>query len=135
MLLYVASGVHPGIPAAISILTGYNIAVILLLAGETDDPDGLAVSAGSGWQPSKWVAGICGMAVLLLELPCFWYSIAMGIRLGQEVLSDQTSYIQGIPTRLHAYLMLILPILFVSAVCEAIAIKGMGSAARDQPSA
>ena len=33
MLLYMASGVHPGIPAAISVLTGYNIAVILLLAG------------------------------------------------------------------------------------------------------
>jgi hypothetical protein len=130
MLLYMASGVHPGIPAAISILTGYNIAVILLLAGELEDLDALAVSPASGWTPGKWVAGICGLAVLLLELPCFWYSIAMGIRLGQEIVAGQTSYLQGIPARLHAYVLLILPVLLVSAVCEAIAIRGMSGRPR-----
>ena len=128
MLLYMATGVHPGFPAAISVLTGYNIAVILLLAGETEDLDVPAVSAGPGWQPNKWVAAICGLAVLILELPCFWYSIAMGIRLGQEILAGQTSYAAGIPGRLHAYALLVLPILFVSAVCEAMAIKGMAAA-------
>ena len=127
MLLYMASGVHPGFPAAISILTGYNIAVILLLAGESEDLDGLAVSPASGRKPGKWDAGICGLAVLLLELPCFWYSVAMGIRLGQEILAGQTSYVQGIATRRHAYVFLILPILLVSAVCEAIAIRGMAA--------
>jgi hypothetical protein len=65
--------------------------------------------------------------MLFLELPCFWYSIAMGIRLGQEILTGQTSYVQGIPDRLHAYMFLILPILLVSAVCEAIAIRGMAA--------
>jgi hypothetical protein len=125
MLLYMASGVHPGIPAAISILTGYNIAVILLIAGESENLEGLAPSPAFGWRPGKWVAGICGLAVLLLELPCFWYSIAMGIRLGQEIVNGHTSYMQGIPIRVHAYLVLVLPVLFVSAVCEAIAIKGM----------
>ena len=130
MLLYMASGVHPGFPAAISILTGYNIAAILLLAGESEDLDGLAVSPASGWKPGKWVAGICGLAVLLLELPCFWYSIAMGIRLGQEIVAGQTSYLQGIPARLHAYVLLILPVLLVSAVCEAIAIRGMSGRPR-----
>jgi hypothetical protein len=133
MLLYMASGVHPGIPAAISILTGYNIAVILLVAGETEDLDGLAVSPVSGWKPGKWVAGICGLAVLLLELPCFWYSIAMGIRLGQAIVAGQTSYVEGITVRLHAYVLLILPTLLVSAVCEAIAIRGMsGGPAEDR---
>jgi hypothetical protein len=153
MLLYMASGVHPGIPAAISILTGYNIAVILLLAGELEDLDalavspasgwtpgkwvagicGLAVSPVSGWKPGKWVAGICGLAVLLLELPCFWYSIAMGIRLGQAIVAGQTSYVEGITVRLHAYVLLILPTLLVSAVCEAIAIRGMsGGPAEDR---
>jgi hypothetical protein len=134
MLLYMASGVHPGFPAAICIMTGYNMAAILLLAGESEDLDGLVVSPASGWKPGKWVSGICGLAVLLLELPCFWYSIAMGIRLGQEILAGQTSYVQGIPARLHAYVFLILPILLVSAVCEAIAIKGMGSGIRGQGS-
>ncbi len=133
MLLYMASGVHPGIPAAISLLTGYNIAVILLVAAEAEDLDGLAVSAASGWKPGKWVAGICGLAVLLLELPCFWYSIAMGIRLGQEIVAGQTSYVEGIAARLHAYVLLILPVLLVSAVCEAIAIRGMsGGPPEDQ---
>jgi uncharacterized membrane protein YdcZ (DUF606 family) len=127
MLLYMASGVHPGIPAAISILTGYNIAVILLVAAEAEDLDGLAVSPSSGWQPGRWVAGLCGLAVILLELPCFWYSIAMGIRLGQEIVAGQTSYVEGIAARLHAYVLLILPMLLVSAVCEAIAIRGMSA--------
>jgi len=132
MLLYMASGVHPGIPAAISILTGYNIAVILLLAGESEDSDGLALSHASGWKPGKWVAGICGLAVLLLELPCFWYSIAMGIRLGQEIVACRTSYVEGIAVLLHAYVLLILPILLVSAVCEAIAIRGMSASPPDE---
>ncbi len=133
MLLYMASGVHPGIPAAISILTGYNIAVILLVAAKAEDLDGLAVSPVSGWKPGKWVAGICGLAVLLLELPCFWYSIAMGIRLGQAIVAGQTSYVEGITVRLHAYVLLILPTLLVSAVCEAIAIRGMsGGPAEDR---
>jgi len=133
MLLYMASGVHPVFPAAICIITGYNIAAILLLAGESEDPDGLAVSPASGWKPGKWVAGICGLAVLLLELPCFWYSIAMGIRLGQEILAGQTNYVQGIPARLHAYVLLILPILLVSAVCEAIAIRGVVPSPHETP--
>jgi hypothetical protein len=132
MLLYMASGVHPGFPAAISILTGYNIAVILLLGGKSENLDALAASPASGWTPGKWVAGICGLAVLFLELPCFWYSIAMGIRLGQEIVSGRTSYLQGIADRLHAYVLLILPLLLVSAVCEAIAIRGSGI--RDQGS-
>ena len=127
ILLYMASGVHPGIPAAISLLTGYNIAVILLVAAKAEDLDGLAISAASGWKPGKWVAGICGLAVFLLELPCFWYSIAMGIRLGQQIVAGQTSYVEGIAARLHAYVLLILPIILVSAVCEAIAIRGMAA--------
>ncbi len=143
MFLYMASGVHPGIPAAISLLTGYNLAVIVLMAGEMWDLDDLAVPPGPRKQPKGWVTGLCGLAVILLELPCFWYSIAMGIRLGQEVLAGQTGYQEGMAVRLQAYVFLILPLLLVSAVCEAIAIRGMsaprpptspGSGSRDQGS-
>jgi len=143
MLLYMASGVHPAVPAAISLVTGYNIAAILLLAGENRDFADLAVSPGARWVPVRWVAGLCGLAVLILELPCFWYAIAMGIRLGQEIEAGRTSYMQGITPRIHAYVMVILPALLVSAVCEAIAVRGMaayppnetppqGSGTRDQ---
>ena len=125
MLLYMASGVHPGIPAAISILTGYNIAVILLVAAEAEDLDGLAFSTASGWKPGKWVAGICGLAVLLLELPCFWYAIAMGVGMGRAVAEGRAGYTQALATRADAYIHLILPVLLVSAVCEVIAIRGM----------
>ena len=127
MLLYMASGVHPAVPAAVSILTGYNIAVILLVAADEEDPDGLGVSPGSRWKPGRRVAGLCGLAVILLELPCFWYSIAMGIRLGQAIVAREVSYVQGIAPRLHAYVLLILPALLASAVCEAIAIRGMAA--------
>jgi hypothetical protein len=133
MALYMASGVHPAVPATICLVTGYNIAVILLLVGERKDLDDLAISPAGAWMPARWVAGLCGLAVILLELPCFWYSIAMGIRLGQEITADQTSYMQGIVTRLHAYALLLLPILLVSAVCEAIAIRGMSASPPPQP--
>jgi hypothetical protein len=127
MLLYMASGFHPAIPAAVSLLTGYNIAAILLLTGQNKDFDALAVSPPSGWTPPRWVAGLCGVAVLAIELPCFWYAVAMGISLGQEIAAGRTSYLQGINPRIQAYLLVILPALLVSAVCEAIAIRGMSA--------
>jgi len=124
MALYMASGVHPVLPAAISLVTGYNLSVILLVAGQTQRLNGLAISPDTRWKPAGRVAVLCGLAVVLLELPCFWYSIAMGIRLGQEVVAGRIGYLQGVGIRLHAYALLILPVLFVSAVCEAIAIRG-----------
>ncbi len=125
MFLYMASGVRPGIPAAISFLTGYNLAVILLVAGGMEEAGDF--SPVSRWKPAKWVAGLCGLAVILLELPCFWYSIAMGIRLGQEVAEGRTGYLEGMAARMDAYGQIILPVLLVSAVCEAIAIRGMSA--------
>jgi Stage II sporulation protein M len=125
MFLYMATGIHPAVPAVISLMTGYNIAVILLLSGEVKALDGLRGSSPARWIPGRWLTSLCGLAVLFLELPCFWYSIAMGIRLGLEVTDCQTSYAQGIAIRFHAYVLLILPVLFVSALCESIAIRGM----------
>lgn len=129
MLLYMASGFHPVIPAAVCLLTGYNIAAILLLAGEKRELGDLVVSPGARWTPPRWVAGLCGLAVLVVELPCFWYSIAMGIGLGLEIASGQTDYIQGFAPRLDAYLRVLLPALFASAMCESIAIRGMSTPA------
>ena len=131
MFLYMASGFHPAIPAAVSLLTGYNITAILLLAGESNHFDALAISPAAGWAPPRWIAVLCGLAVLMIELPCFWYAIAMGIGLGQEIAAGRTGYLQGMAIRLHAYVVLILPALLVSAVCEAIAIRGMAASAPD----
>ena len=134
MLLYMASGFRPAIPAAVSLLTGYNIAVILFLAGQRRDLGDLAISPAAGWTPPRWLAGLCGLAVLVVELPCFWYSVAMGIGLGLEITSGRTDYIQGIAPRLHAYLRVLLPALLVSAACESIAIRGMSTHAPQSPS-
>jgi hypothetical protein len=51
----------------------------------------------------------------------------MGIRLGQEITAGQTSYIQGMTARIHAYVLLILPLLLISAVCEAVAVRGLST--------
>lgn len=140
MLVYMASGVHPAIPAAVSMATGYNIAVILLLAGQREDLDPVAIRPSAArWMPARWVAGLCGLAVVLIELPCFWYAVAMGISLGQEIVAGRTSYADGVAVRLQAYAILIVPALLASAVCEAIAIRGMstmpqGSGVGDQGS-
>jgi len=132
MLLYMASGIHAAIPASISMVTGYNIAAILLLAGQSREFGDLAVSPGDGWVPARWAAGLCGLAVLILELPCFWYAIAMGMRLGQEIAAGETTYVQGVAPRIRAYVTVILPALLVSAVCEAIAIRGMAGSPPDE---
>ncbi len=123
--LYMASGFHPVIPAMISILTGFNIMMILLMVGDELQFSDLAMAPTSSWAPGSFVAALCGLAVLVLELPCFWYSIAMGISLGREILDGRVDYFQGICFRLQAYALVVLPALLVSAICETIAIQGM----------
>jgi hypothetical protein len=126
MFLYMASGFHPAIPAAISLLTGFNIATILLWAGmdETRQDDEPIAPPGR-WMPGRRLATVCGLAVLLIELPCFAFAIAMGIRMGQDVLSGRMTYAQGFASRVEAYASVILPLLLVSAICETVAIRGM----------
>jgi len=136
MFLYMASGVRPAIPLAIDVLTGFNIAAILLLAGQesvfapapgSDAGGADRVAAGLLWIPSEKLTALCGLAVLLLELPCFWYSIALGVTLGREVVEGQQGYAAALSARGAAYVRLVLPALLVSALCEAVAIRGMQS--------
>jgi len=124
MFLYMAAGFRPWLPEAVAVLTGFNIAAVMLWTaggGEIlEEP-----AAGDGWVPGKALAGLCGLTVLLLELPCFWYAVGMGIRLGREVASGSVPYGQGLCIRAQAYAVVILPALLVSALCEAVAIRGM----------
>jgi uncharacterized membrane protein len=125
IFLYMASGVHPLIPGLIAILTACNIAVIVSKATEVESPK---VSEGlftARWYPGSSLTYVCGLMVILLELPCFWYSIAMGMSLGSEVIMHQSTYAQGLAIRGQAYVVLIVPLLLVSAACESIAIRGM----------
>jgi len=127
MFLYMASGYRPFIPLAIDVLTGFNIAVILLLAGQEQASGGSAAPACCRWTPSERLTAVCGVAVLLIELPSFWYSIAMGVTLGREALGGQAGYAPALALRAGVYARLVLPALLVSALCEAVAIRGMQS--------
>ena len=125
MFVYMASGVRPLLPCIIALLTGFNITVIMLLAEQT----GIRLSGGgpvsARWVPGNRLTGLCGAAVLLLELPCFWYAIAMGVGMGRAVAEGRTGYTQALAIRADAYIHLILPVLLLSAICEVIAIRGM----------
>ena len=123
--LYMSSGFHPFVPALIALITGCNIMVILLMMGKAMEKDVMDMSPKALWAPGPVVTNFCGLAVLFLELPSFWYAIAMGISLGQEVLAGDVGYTQGLTVRLQAYAMVIVPALFVSALCETIAIQGL----------
>jgi len=123
--LYMSSGFHPFVPAMIALITGYNIMVILLMMGKTLENDVMDMSPKATWAPGPVLTNFCGLAVLFLELPCFFYAIAMGISLGQQIMAGEVDYSQGMAIRLQAYAMVIVPALFISAICETIAIHGM----------
>ena len=79
------------------------------------------------WVPRPDLAQSCGLLVLLLELPCFFYAIALGLGMGHQVQSGDMAYIPALAVRARAYAAVILPILLASAVAEAIAVRGAGA--------
>lgn len=123
--LYLASGFHPLVPEAISFLTGFNVSAILFLAAREPENDDAWAPGPGAWIPGRTVTALCGLAVLCLELPSFWFAVGMGIEMGKEVLAGETGYLGALAVRLRAYALLLLPALLVSAVCEAVAIRGM----------
>ncbi len=125
MFLYMASGIRPALPAAIAFLTGFNLTAILLAGGnERSGSHQPAVPPGA-WVPGSRLTALCGLAVLLLELPCFFFAAAMGIRLGAEIQGGLTTYLAGLAPRAVAYGRVVLPLLLVSAICETVAIRGV----------
>ncbi len=122
IFLYMLSGVVPGIPYVIALGTGLNVALAGLLAREAPRPGG----PRSGPLPIS--VRICMALTFILELPCFWYSMAMGFTMPTVILLFQGGDPAGIGRRIHAYLTVILPILAVSAAVEAYAVLwGVGA--------
>ena len=132
MFVYMASGVRPLLPFVIAALTGFNIAVILLLADQAVTAKSKQGPTAIRWVPGNILTGLCGAAVLLLELPCFWYAIALGVDMGRVVTEGQAGYTQALAVRAEAYIHLILPVLLLSAICEVIAIRGMEARSEQQ---
>lgn len=126
IFLYMASGFHPLLPKIFGVWTGLNVAVLTYGPATREDPvlSKLAEPVEEGvWQPSPALSGLCGLLVLVLELPCFWFSIAMGIRMGHHVQAG-TPYLGAMSRYATAYGTVVVPILFVSAVAESIAVRG-----------
>jgi len=133
IFLYMLSGVLIVVPAAMAFLTGLHIGVVVLKAGELDLASGAerppppVQAAREGARAPAWV-NFCGLLVLLLELPSFWISVGMGIGMARK-LSAAGQYNLDVARalvteRVDAYLMIIIPALFLSALAETAAIRG-----------
>ncbi len=127
MFVYMASGFHPLPPKIFAIWTGLNIGVVLAHAGRETPEPGLCrrppVPSG-GWRPPRPLTVLCALMVPALELPCFFYAIALGMRMGAEVAWGGVSYTEALAHRASAFASVIVPVLLVSAFAEAIAIGG-----------
>jgi len=80
---------------------------------------GQAVRQGAGC-----LVALCFLIVMALELPCFWFSVAMGAKMDLVPFRDFTAerLRAALVPRIVAYLRVILPLLAVSAAAEAVAI-------------
>lgn len=129
IFLYMVSGALIVLPAAVAFLTGMNIGVAVLKAGEVaPQMAALPADAAEAGEPpggGLWV-GVCSLAVLLLELPSFWLSVGMGIGLGRGLSHSYTlaNLRTLLAPRAAAYASLIIPALLISALAETAAIRG-----------
>lgn len=126
MFLYMTASVHPLIPKLIAVVTGANVAMVFLNSERVPGASELGRPGSTQWVPSGGLTLLCSLVVVLLELPCFWYAIAMGMSLGQEVAAGTSSYGPAFEVRGRAYGAVLIPLLFLSAVCESIAVRGAG---------
>jgi len=132
MFVYMASGFLAAFPMIFAFWTGLNIGLMVAHAGGDGAPlfaEFARPDAGQ-WLPSKQLTAVCGAAVLLLELPCFFYALGMGMGLATHVQQAGARYAVALTPRASAYVCIIVPALLVSAVAESIAIRGAAGSAR-----
>jgi len=116
IFLYMLTGLVPWLPILTTFLAGMNV-IFASLAGRGRD---------RGFRTKPHVARsarICMLLTFALELPAFWYAMAMGwtIRTRMMDLFWGTN-LDSVRDRAAAYAMILVPILFVSAIAEAHAI-------------
>lgn len=127
MFVYMSTGAHPLVPSLIAATTGFTLTLCFSLPQEAESLFDFETVGPNDWLPSRSLAIAGGAATVLIELPCFFYSIGMGITLGQEVMRDRVPYLSGLETRATVYLTTVLPLLLISAICETVAIRGTSS--------
>lgn len=148
MFLYMCTGVWVVVPALVCFLTGMNLAVIFVRARPAALPELLPTGEQVvGSLPSHGALSLkvwpllCGILVVVLELPAFWYAIGMGISLG-HVVREHHSIAQivlfryqgsgvgaALAQRGAAFLHVIVPVLVVSALAEAYSVSEAGGMA------
>lgn len=117
MFLYMLAGVIPWAAHLVAFLTGLNVLCAGILAREMAPPPVAPPPPLSAW------AQLCGLLTFLLELPCFWYAMAMAstIDLSLWQMISAHSFAALLP-RVQAYLLLLAPVLALSAAAESYAI-------------
>jgi hypothetical protein len=142
MFLYMLSGLVEMAPAVIDFLTGMNIGIVFLakhktvgetekaepspaLSEESPPDDGESPSPGSPPSARQAVIFVGFIVVTALELPCLWISIAMGIGLCHFAQPDGATCMYDIAERAQAYLLVVVPLLAISAMAETISVRLM----------
>ncbi len=124
VFVYMASGWHSLFPKVFAFWTGLNIGVLMGTMHRQPGSVQTLDPSGAQWRPTRRLTLVCGLLVLLLELPCFWFAVGMGIEMGHLVQAGQVAYTAALSARAEAYAAVILPLLLVSAASEAVAIRG-----------
>ena len=128
IFVYLTLGLIPHAPAAIIFLTGMNIALAGIKGEEImrelrPEPQTTGDAEGPPAVPLTPLAVFCTLLVLALELPCFWFTMAMAYAMdyGVGTVADPAN-LPDFRRRLAAYALVVLPLLAVSALAEAYAV-------------
>lgn len=116
IFIYMLSGLVPYLPAVTAFMTGTNVALASLIGRKHRSEIRMRVHLS----PS---ARICMLLTFCLELPGFWYAMALGYTITTRIPDlVARSNLSSVQERVAAYGMVIVPVLAVSAFCEAHAI-------------
>ena len=116
IFLYMLTGLVPWLPAVVVFFAGLNVVLAGMLGRQPITADRVA-------KPLPALVRLCAILTFLLELPSLWYAMAMGWVMEVTVLDLlHGAALDPVRRRVLAYLIVILPLLAVSALAEAYAV-------------
>ena len=116
IFVYMLTGLIPWLPIPITFFTGLNV----VAAGRLGKASLPPIQAERKVRPS---AVICAGLTFILELPCFWFAMAMGWTMKPHIMELMRGADAGpVRDRVLAYMIIILPVLAISALAEAYAV-------------
>lgn len=112
------TGLVPWLPVIMVFILGLNVMLTSILGQKAFQGEHLKL-----WRPSLF-GRACAILTFLLELPCLWFSIAMGLSMEANLLEVfRGEGVEDIRKRVAAYVIVILPLLLISALAEAYAVN------------